>query len=504
MASSAKIFPMELDYLKANLENTAKLIQKIKSAKMPIDKKAVSLFDIDNHDVMNIQQRPKRQVRRTVMGADGKPMENSDGEKVTELVYIEVERIPLAIQKFIVEQRMNMLLADEMELDSAPANETETALLESLRKAWQKGKVAYELREIITRQMSECEVAVLLSTEDAEEGFWDGTPMDGANKKIRFNILTSAGGESLFPVFNQYKEMIAFCREYGLKDDETGKDVIHFDLYTAEKNYYFRQGEGAWMEAKASEINIDGKIPVIYFSQKAVEWADEQPLINRQETAGSDHGESNKRVAFPITLFTAETIESLPEADDPTKAIQLTGKDASASYLEAKGAPESLKMEYEKLAANTDKFSGTIDFNTLHNFFGSAPSGYAIKLLFQPAHMKAAQKVGDFGKGVQRLINLYKSLLCGLKRELKSAKNMNIAPSFNLYLPKNDAEDVQTLINAKNAGLISHETAVMKCPLVKDTAAEWEKVKKESQEAEIKAKELAMAGSVGKDGLKVA
>lgn len=477
---------MEIEYIKAKIadENIEALIAKIKSLKPEIDEQATSLFDIAEHDVMQSSKRPLKTVSRTKYDIDGNPVLRGDGSKETITTYEEVCRIPLPVQKYIAEQRVNMLLSNPVQIDSSAKTEIEKNLIEVLNYSWKKNKTDYLLKELLLRQISECEVALIAYKEIDDTGYWTGTINEGKKERIRLSLLTSDNGASLYPVFNKYNDLVAFGRAYELVDDGTNNKIEYWDLYTAEKNYYYRNDTGVWSLEKDA-VNIDNKIPIIYFYQKNVEWYDVQPGITRKETLISNHGDTNDYSGSPITLLSADTVESMPEKEDRGKTILLTGQNAKASYLESSGAPESLKLEYEHLTENNYMFSGTIDFNGLQSYFGSAPSGYAIKLLFQNAHMAASQKEADFGKGVIRLLNIMKSILCSINPDLKTAQNLNTEPVFTYYLPQNTVEDVTVLIAAYEAGIISLQTLMSKNPLVKNAAAEIELIKKE---AEAKAK----------------
>lgn len=482
---------MELEYIlnSINSENSniSKLIEKIKSKKKDIDTDAVKLYDISNHDVMLETKRPKREVTKTRLGENGVPMVDANGNNLTYKDYQEINRLPLPIQKFVVKQRMNMLLANPIELDVVPNNDVETNLVELLKFTWEKNKVNNELKPVLTKQMSECEVAVILYKEEAEEGYWEGTANKGKTEKIRMAILESDEGEALYPVYNQFSDMVAFGRAYKLTNDETEKDEDHFDLYTSEKNYKYLKNGDTW-ELVETVDNDDKKIPIVYFSQPKPEYSDIQPLANRKEIGMSTHADANDYSGYPTPVYTAEKIESLPQKDDTGKAIQLLGPDADVKYLERSDSTDSIKAEYDNLKENILMHSGTIDFLSLHSFFGSAPSGYAIKLLFTNCHLFASEKEADFGKGVQRLINLYKSLLCAINKALIPTKNLPIKPVFNYFLPKNIQEELNYIVTAKTNGLLSDETAVIKNPIVEDAEAELEKIKKQKEE---KAKEAA-------------
>jgi hypothetical protein len=79
-------------------------------------------------------------------------------------------------------------------------------------------------------------------------------------------------------------------------------------------------------------------------------------------------------------------------------------------------------------------------------------SGFAIKLLFMSAHLKAAKKEQIFGEGVQRRINYIKAAMGKLNTSLEKATTLNIKPQFEYYLPKDIENEVDVLVRALEGG----------------------------------------------------
>ncbi len=466
---------MELSRIKELIADPKTLKEKITGEKPPVDPMAI-LFDIAKHDVMLEKKRPNKLVTKTFL---------EDGVKKQRTEYEDIARIAMPIQKFIVEMRTNFLCANPIELTANPADETQENLLQLIKKTWDDNKLDYDTQELAEKMMSDTEVAELWYTEPVEKDYWQGTPNEGKLRRTRMKILTSDAGNALYPSYDQYGDMVAFGRSYKLKNAD-GKEIEHFDLYTAERNYFFEIDGAEVKQSKASEPNPNKKIPIIYYSQPKVEWADVQQIINQKEILNSNHSETNKYFAWPIAVFKG-LVESLPDKDENGKAIELTGDNAFAQYLTWDSAPESVKMENQNIDTAIEMYTGT-PFITMERMgqLGTY-SGIALKMLFMAAHLKAAAKEKIFGKGVQRRLNYLKSVLCEINTSLAPAQNMSIKPKFTLFLPKNIMEDIDILVKAKGADLISQETAVNQNPLVADGVEEYDKIKAEKEAAQVQA-----------------
>lgn len=128
---------------------------------------------------------------------------------------------------------------------------------------------------------------------------------------------------------------------------------------------------------------------------------------------------------------------------------------------------------------------------------GSALSGFAIKLMFTDAHLKAENKIEVFGEMFTRRLNLLKHILGTVINVKLSSEvdNLFIEPVFTPYLPKNTKEEIEILSLARmGKPLISNETAIENNPLVSEVSEELERMKSDT-EAEIELQQREMTGT---------
>lgn len=454
---------MELQDLQSLLVKPDELQKAIVAEKPATAAKAEDVkkqYDPKLHSITDTAKRPDKTI------------ETDNGPQT-----IEVARLPIPMQKRIVRLAATFLCGRPIELTSNPADELQKKLLAVITKTWKDNKLDYKSKKLAKLMMGEMECAELWYTEESEEGFWMGTANDQPKVKfkLRMKVLADKFGDALYPVFNSAGDMIAFGRGY-----KVGK-VEHFDLYTAETNYFFEKGDTGWTQTK-TETNLVKKIPVIYYSQEAPEWYDVQELIERFEKSISNHGDTNDYHGSPM-IKVKGTVKGFAKKGESGKIIELEGENADAEYMGWTQAPESVKLEQENLLKLIDLMTSTpnISFEVMKSL--SEFSGVALKMLFMDAHMKASEHEENFGEGVQRRINYIKAAMAIINVDFEKAVTLTVEPKFNYFLPKNESELVDILTTATTGGILSKKTAIAQNPFVQDPDAEETLIKNEENSA---------------------
>lgn len=449
---------------------------------------SIHQYNPQKHDVKLKEKRPDKQIK------------DADGNTTST---VPVARLPIPVQKRIVLIASAFLGCPDMQ--SNPENQKEKDLQSILQKIWDANKIDYKFTTVKKKTMSERHCAEIWYNTDVDQSYWENFPI-ATDQQLSVRIIANSLGDSLYPVFDEYGNMIAFGRGYKvltvLDDKSMPVEVDHFDVYTAQETYMSKKVNGTWLfgglvtptqngaipgiiyDSDVSTIpNMIGKIPVIYYSQPYTEWSDVQELIDRLEKKISNHADTNDYFDSPIVVATG-TVTGFANKGEQGKLLEAENG-ADVKYLTWNQAPESTKMELENLQKFIYSFTQTPDIS-FENMKGLGVfSGIAIKMLFMDAHLKASDKEEVFGEGVQRRINYLKKAISVLDPSFKSAISLEIKPKFNYFLPQNITEAVDTLVTAIEANIISQESAVRQNPLVSDPDAELEKLKEEQAEKEL-------------------
>lgn len=433
-------------------------------------------YEISEHDVMqNIEgKRQDKPIWKPVIDDQtGEPSVDPATQKVrTRRATVKVNRVPIPMQKLIVTRRTGFMLGNPIQYSVTvdDKNPKDQALVDFIYEIEDNAKTLYKNKEIFRRMISQLEVAeIWYLTEVTEQGFWKSlikkTGLSAPKYNLKMKVLSQELGDNLFPLFNEYGDMIAFARGYKLKEGTA--DIDHFDVYTADFTYKYVNRTGWELDKqspKGGKIpNPAKKIPIIYYSQAQPEWADVQYMIDRLEKVLSNHSDMNDYFGEPILAIFGTLIQAINKGDSG-KILQLSEK-AKASFLALDSPPESIKMEVENLEKFIYAMSQTpnISFSEMKEL-GKDISGFAITLLFLDAHLAARAKEETFGIGIQRRVNLIKAFIgnflnTGLS---ESAQTVRIKPVFTPYMPKDIKELIGMIDTAITAKVLSKKTGTEK------------------------------------------
>lgn len=452
---------MELSEIQDLVPEYSKLMQKMMAAK-PNTAKVL--------DLLKQYEPEEHEVIKNVTDRQDKTVVTDDQTKV-----VKVARLAIPVQKKIVGLAAAFLCGNPIKLAASPADDVQKQLLEVVKKTWTSNKLDYEAKKLAKIMMSETEVAELWYSEEADPLYWQNTPNQGKKFRLRMKVIANSLGDGLYPVFNNNGDMVAFGRSYSIKVND--KNEEHFDVYTDNKIYKGTKSTTGY--AYTEEANMINKIPVIYYYQPKVEWADVQTLIDRWEKTLSNHSDTNDYFASPMVKVKGEII-GFASKGESGKVLEI--KDGGdAEYMSWDQSPKSLELEFKNLRSLIFDFTDTPDISIEQMKALGTYSGIALKMLFLAPHLKAADKEENFGKSVQRRINFIKAAMAVINVGLEKATALDITPRFEYYLPKNESEMIEMLVSATGSKpIMTVDSAVRRNPLVDNADVEIEKLKDET------------------------
>lgn len=443
----------DIDAAKAQFSNK---IEKVKNA--------LKYYNIDKHVINKI---------------DGDKVVKSEDGGVKDLV--KQWALPIAYQSKIVQQAAVFLVGKPVKLIQESEN-TDKAF-ELLTKLWDEMRQDSKNLETATALYSETECAKkFVAYRDS-----DADPSDTEKKNsVRCVVLAKSKGDELYTKFNEYGGMEAFARAYNVKT-KMGKEIEHFDIETADTYYYCKKNEvGNWdVDPKP---NLTGKINVSWYSieNHASQLVDK--IIERREYLSSKRANNNDAMGDPILLLEGEVL-SLPDRKEMTKVVQMS-PGAKASYLYPQMAVDLIKEEREDLEKLINYITDTVDLSSDALRSLGQDSGKALIMKFFPAELKAIFNRIYFKEMLDREINILKAFMTKVidtSTEMKKqCDNLRVTIEFSTPLPDDITEIIQNLSTATGGkATISQEEAAHLNPLVKDGAANWEKLQQESKEENI-------------------
>lgn len=457
------------------LENDLDKITELKkrSTDQPDIKTYLKQWDPNEHDIFDTALRPDKNIySEKVSSINGQPEQQLDRTE-------KVARVAIAIQKLITKRSVAFLFGLPVKLQTGQLDESQKKVLLAIEKILAENKVNSFNRKAARSLFKSTEVAEYWYTLDSDKQV---NHTLATKKKIKCTIFAPDRGDTLFPLFDDYGDLIAFSREVTTKSGD--KSIIHFETWTAEK-YLHWKNEGASWEVVEQKQNLLGKIPIIYATQDSVEWADVQFLIDRLEKLLSNFADTNDYHASP-TIKVRGKVTGFAKKGEAGKIIEMDS-DADASYLSWDKAPESVQLEINTLFRLIYTITQTPDISFEAIKGTGALSGVALKLMFSDAHLKVMDKQEIFDEYLQRRINLLKTFIATLSSGLKTAcETIEITPEITPFMIDDEKATIEALTLANgNKALVSHLTSIKAAGLATDAQAEYDQIQKEEQEANM-------------------
>jgi len=403
-----------------------------------------------------------------------------EGERGGEV--LPVNRLQLARQRQVVRSAVHFECGPDITTAPGGASPADLELCELTERVWRGEKLHYATEDIVETRMAETVCAELWHDYESP-GFWDGTPLEGVTDMRPAHVLLCArNGDEIYPIWDGHGGLLALGRGYSAADPLTGERTRRFDLYAADATLLGKQSDGgAW---EVERLPGRGFLPVVLHGQERPEWADVQPLADREEANLSNLADTNDYYGDPAMVVEGEA-ESLPAKGEVAKVIQVRpgpdGGRGSVSFAQPDAMVESKKLEMDTLRREMLDLTMTPDigFSTMARLMGSGTSGIALRLLFMGPAMKGL-------RGRKRLAEMLARRNAVIMKFIDSyapgryARAALPAVRFADALPVDRGEQVRDTVAMVNAGLMSRRTAMSILGAVPDPEAELERIREEA------------------------
>lgn len=292
-----------------------------------------------------------------------------------------------------------------------------------------------------------CEVMTLwYAVEERNNLYGTASPI-----KLRCRNFSPMFGDDLYPLFDEYGDMIALSVGYTRKVAE--KTVSYFDAYTADRHIKF-SSEGGWNVIEDEVITL-GKIPGIYGFRPTPIWEDTSKIVYEMEWAMSRNGNYLRENSKPLfVVFADESITYGDEAaDDPQqvkgKAVMQYPAGSNAAYITWQQAVENLKFFISELRQSFFTQLQLPDWS-YESMKATPMSGESRKQLFIDCQLKVKDESGRLIEYFDRETNIIKAFAKVIMGEGYSA-DIDALPVENVITPFMISDEKDTIENLLKA-----------------------------------------------------
>lgn len=345
----------------------------------------IQQFDPTKHPVMNKQKYPD------IVSDEG-------------IEY--VTRITCDLQRLATKRMTELVTGIPVKRVYKPENDRQKEIASYIESIYERNRIDSVNNERCNMLFAGCEVLTLWYAIDERNNLYGfNSPL-----KLRCRNFSPMLGDDLYPLFDEYGDMIAMSVGYTRKKGR--KTVQYFDTYTSDKHIKWSNENGSWQEVENEDITL-GKIPGIYTWRPTPIWEDTSKTVYEIEWALSRNGNYLRQNSKPLFVVFADEAISYGDEKSPNKefrSIMQYPKGSTAQYITWQQAVENLKYYVGELRSLFFTQLQLPDWS-YEKMSQQALSGESRKQMFIDAQLKVKDESGRLIEFFDREMNVIKAFL---------------------------------------------------------------------------------------------
>lgn len=317
-----------------------------------------------------------------------------------------VTRVTCDLQRLAVKRMTELVTGIPIKRVYQPENERQKEIATYLEKIFMKNRIDSVNIERSNMLFAGCEVMTLwyaVEQQHTAYGF-------NSNLKLRCRNFSPMFGDELYPLFDEYGDMLAMSVGYTRRNAR--KLVQYFDCYTSTRHIKWSTQNGDWEVVEDEQITLQ-KIPCIYMWRPTPIWEDTSRIVYEIEWALSRNGNYLRENSKPLFVVFADEEVGYGKEKSPDKEFKAVAQypaNGKAEYVTWQQAVENLKFYVSELR-NLFFTQLQLPDWSYEKMSQQALSGESRKQLFIDAQMKVKDESGRIIEFLDREVNVVKAFL---------------------------------------------------------------------------------------------
>lgn len=369
-----------------------------------------------------------------------------------------VTRVAFDLQRLAVKRMTELVTGIPPKRVYKPENDRQKEVAKYIEKILTKNRIDSVNIERFNMLYASCEYMTLWYAVEEENSLYGfKSPL-----KFRCRSFSPMSGDELYPLFDEYGDMIAMSVGYTRKVAK--KTVQYFDTYTAHRHIKWSNASGEWEEIENEEISL-GKIPAVYCYRPTPIWEDTSENVFEIEWSMSRNGNYLRENSRPIFIAFADTAINYgdePGANKASRSVMQLPEKGHAEYATWEQATESLKFHSSELR-NMFFTSLQLPDWSYEKMSQQALSGESRKQMFIDAQLKVKDESGRLLEALDREVNIIKAFLkVALGDEYAADIDALEVETVITPFTITDEKDTITNLTTANGGkpLVSHRESI--------------------------------------------
>lgn len=390
-----------------------------------------------------------------------------------------VTRILLPFQDLAAGRMTELVTGIPVKRTYKPKNAKQIEIQNFIEDVYKRVRINSVNVDRFKRFYAGCEIMTLWYAVHSPNTLYNGVKSE---IKLRCVTFSPMKGDNLYPLFDEYGDMIAMSLSYNRKVGR--KTVRYYDCYTSTLHVKWSNANGNGMEEVEREEITLGKIPAIYMHREKPIWKDTSNIVYEMEWSLSRNGNYLRENSKPIfVVFADEQIQYGDEksGDKEFKSVLQYPKGSTAGYVTWQQSVESLKYQVSELRNLYFTILQLPDWS-YEKMSQIALSGESRKQLFIDSQLKVKDEQGALIEFLDREANIIKAFAKVILGEEYHADidDLDITQVITPFSISDDKDEI-TNLTAANGGkpLMSHRESIERYGMSDDVDKTLEEIRQD-------------------------
>lgn len=447
--------------LSSGLSIESKINQlKDKTVEVPLWSKLINDYEPELHEIVKDHTTRKDKTR-------------SDGA----VEY--ASRIYIGLEKLLTKRMVEFMFSIPVKriYHNIEGNGTRQGIAKAIESIYKYARIDSENIKRGTAFFASCEMFTIWYAVEKPNTLY------GFNSKYKLKCKTYSpmDGVKLYPMFDEYGDMVAMSFEY--KKKINNKEVVFFETYTSDMHYKWKTGENGWESVLEGDPIILMKIPGVYAYRPVPIYHGLTMLRKEIEYTLSRNSDVIAYNSAPVLKISGEMIGE--EDKGESRRLFRVKQGGDVSYVSWSQANEAVKYHIDTLLKLFWMQSQMPDIS-FENMMNLGNIGFdARQTLLTDAHLKVGDESGAWIETLDRESSVVKEFLKLMNVSWKN--EVDEVEVENVITPFIQADEDSSISKAMKANggkpVASHMESIQMAGISKDPKATLEQIQKEEAES---------------------
>lgn len=402
---------------------------------------------------------------------------------ITDNKVTKVSRIALGFQQLATNRMAELVCGIPIKRAYSPENDRQKQAAELIERIYERNRIDSQNIDRLTMLFAGCEIMTLWYAVKSAPHTKYGAP---STLKVRCQHFSPMQGDEIYPLFDEYGDLIAMSVAYKRKVGDT--TFHYFETYTDDLHIKWRsENQQEWELIELDSITL-GKIPAAYVWRKSPIWENTSELVYEMEGSLSRNGNYLRDNSKPIfAVFANDVINFGDEDKASSRSVVQYPQGSQAQYITWEQAVDNLRFQIDSLR---DFFFTQLQLPdwSYGKMSQQALSGESRKQLFIDARLKVTHEQGRILEFLDREMSVVKAFATAILGTSYAAdiEALQVEHIITPFAINDDKETIENLMKANGGeAIISHRESIELYGQSKDVDKTMQEINAQRQAQEV-------------------